>query len=258
MSKIEQLLSVANLVVTIGDKPILNGLDLQINKGEFHVLLGQNGSGKSTFASILAGDPSYEIQKNPSTVLEFSGQSLLEVSADERARNGLFMAFQQPVEVPGVKVLNFLWEAYKTRFPEKTARKWVTIVNFRDALQVLTEELGIKSELIMRGLNEGFSGGEKKRLEVAQMMMLTPTLAILDEIDSGLDVDALKLVASGVQKVRKQHNTAVLMITHHQRILQYFKPDKVHVMNQGRIVVSGGYELVEQIEKNGYASVIKG
>ncbi len=253
------LLTVTNLVATVGEKTILNGLNLSIKPGEFHVLLGPNGSGKSTLASVLAGHPGYEVQpqNKPTTVIDLAGQSLLEMGADERAKAGLFMAFQQPVEVPGVRVLNFLWEAYKTHIPEVANRQWKSIVAFRDAFQAEAAELGIKPEMITRGLNEGFSGGEKKRLEIAQLAILTPRLAILDEIDSGLDVDALKLVAAGISKVRKQHNTAVLLITHHQRILQYFKPDHVHVMQQGVIVMSGGIELIERIERDGYTSIVK-
>lgn len=253
------LLTVKNLTARVGDKTILDGLDLTIKVGEFHVLLGPNGSGKSTLASVLAGHPGYEVvaATESTTVVDFAGESLLELGADDRAKAGLFMAFQQPVEVPGVKVLNFLWEAYKTHVPDVVNRQWKSIVAFRDAFQAQALKLGIKPEMIMRGLNEGFSGGEKKRLEIAQLAMLAPRLAVLDEIDSGLDVDALKLVAAGIAAVREQHHTAVLLITHHQRILQYFKPDQVHVMHQGKIVVSGGVELIERIERDGYKSVVK-
>ncbi len=248
------LVSITDLRVSIGEKQIITGLSLKIEPGEFHVLLGPNGSGKSTLASVLAGNPGYTIVSAPDS-LHYNGVSLVELSADERARMGIFMAFQQPVEVPGVKVLNFLWEAYKTRHPHPEDRQWRTIVQFKQQLEEIADQLAIKRELLFRGLNEGFSGGEKKRLEIVQMMMLAPKLAVLDEIDSGLDVDALKLVAAGISLVRQQHNTAVILITHHQRIVRYFKPDKVHIMMEGTIVRSGSAQLVQQIEREGYQQV---
>lgn len=250
----ESLISITDLKVSVGEKMILDGLNLDIRPGEFHVLLGPNGSGKSTLASVLAGHPGYAIV-SPSDSLRYAGASLVEVSADERAKLGVFMAFQQPVEVPGVKVLNFLWEAYKTRYPSVADRQWKTIVQFKQQLELIANQLAIKPELLFRGLNEGFSGGEKKRLEIVQMMMLAPRLAILDEIDSGLDVDALKLVAAGIAQVRKEHHTAVILITHHQRIIRYFEPDQVHVMMQGKIVRSGTAQLVEEIEQTGYQQI---
>jgi len=248
------LVSITDLTVSIGDKQIIAGLILKIKPGEFHVLLGPNGSGKSTLASVLAGHPGYTITSAPDS-LQYEGASLVEISADERAQLGIFMAFQQPVEVPGVKVLNFLWEAYKTRHPNPDNRQWRTIVQFKQQLEQIADQLAIKRELLFRGLNDGFSGGEKKRLEIVQMMMLAPKLAVLDEIDSGLDVDALKLVAAGITQVRERYNTAVILITHHQRIVRYFKPDKVHVMMQGRIARSGSAQLVKQIERTGYQQV---
>lgn len=248
------LVSITDLKASVGDKLILDGLNLEIKPGEFHVLLGPNGSGKSTLASVLAGDPGYTTLSESSSLL-FDGESLVAVSADQRALQGIFMAFQQPVEVPGVKVLNFLWEAYKTRYPSVENREWRTIVQFKQQLEQIAEQLAIKPELLFRGLNEGFSGGEKKRLEIVQMMIMAPKLAILDEIDSGLDVDALKLVAAGIAQVRKQHKTAIILITHHQRIVRFFEPDKVHVMMRGKIVQSGTAQLVEQIEQTGYQQV---
>lgn len=248
------LVSITDLKVAIGTKDIITGLSLEINPGEFHVLLGPNGSGKSTLASVLAGHPGYTITSAADS-LQYESSSLLEIGADQRAQLGIFMAFQQPVEVPGVKVLNFLWEAYKTRYPDAGERQWRTIVQFKQQLEQIADQLAIKRELLFRGLNEGFSGGEKKRLEIVQMMMLAPKLAVLDEIDSGLDVDALKLVAAGITQVRKHYHTAVILITHHQRIVRYFKPDRVHVMMQGKIVKSGSAQLVKQIERMGYQPV---
>lgn len=247
----KQLLTITQLQVMVGEKQIIQGLDLTVNIGEFHVLLGPNGSGKSTLASVLAGHPGYVIA-SPADSLLYDSVPLATMSADLRAQSGIFMAFQQPVEVPGVKVLNFLWEAYKTRYPDAESREWRSIVQFKRQLEAVADQLAIRRELIFRGLNEGFSGGEKKRLEIAQMMMLSPRLAVLDEIDSGLDVDALSLVAKSIAKMREQLQTAVVLITHHQRILRHFQPDAVHVMMNGRIVQSGNADLVNEIERDGY------
>lgn len=244
------LLTIHQLTVKTATKTILSELELEIQPGSFHVLLGPNGSGKSTLASFLAGHPDYEADEK--SEVQFAGQDLLKLSADERSRVGVFLAFQQPVVVPGLRVLNFLWLAYQQRFAEPAAREFKTIVTFRDHLRDLAKRLDIKPELIERGLNEGFSGGEKKRLEVLQLLVLKPKLAILDEIDSGLDVDALKLVAAGIQELRKTAQTAVILITHHQRIVRSFEPDMVHVVIDGRLVASGTIDLLVEIEEKGF------
>lgn len=246
-------MKIQNLHASIDDKEILKGVSLEVQPGEIHAIMGPNGSGKSTTANILAGHPSYTVQKGE---VLLDGENILELSPDERAQKGIFLAFQYPVEVPGVRVLNFLWTAYKQRFPEdspeKSKKKITSIVEFRDYLQELAKQLGVNEELLMRGLNEGFSGGEKKRLEILQMAVLEPRFAILDETDSGLDIDAIKIVAKGVNKIVKDYNTGVIVITHYQRILKYLKPGFVHVMVKGKLVKSGGPEIITQIEKEGY------
>jgi len=242
-------LQIKDLKASIKDKLILKGVNLEVKPGEVHAIMGPNGSGKSTTANTLAGHPSYEV--NSGNVL-LDGEDILELSPDERSQKGLFLAFQYPVEVPGVRVLNFLWAAYKQRFPDEKTRKINKIVAFRDHLKTLAKELHVKEELLMRGLNEGFSGGEKKRLEILQMAVLEPKFAILDETDSGLDIDAIKTVAEGVNKIVKDYNTGIIVITHYQRILDYLKPDFVHVMMEGKIVKSGGEEIITHLEEEGY------
>lgn len=249
--------TIQNLQASINDKKILNGLNLEINSGEIHAIMGPNGSGKSTTAYALAGHPSYEVSGDSKVLL--NQDDILAMSPDERAKKGLFLAFQYPVEVPGVKVLNFLWGAYKQRFPERfeeKVEKKMNIVQFRDYLLDLAKEFSVNPELITRGLNEGFSGGEKKRLEVLQMAVLEPKFAILDETDSGLDIDAIKSVAAGVRKIVEKNKTGVMVITHYQRILDYLKPDFVHIMVKGKIVESGGPEIIAKVEKDGYKSYL--
>lgn len=262
LSSMSNNLNIKNLQVKIKDTEILCGVDLEIKSGEMHVIMGPNGSGKSTLASVLAGHPSYGVTggKVELSLGEISGKSLshknhslLDLSPDERANLGLFLAFQYPVEVPGVRILNFLWEAYKTRFNKKD-RRFTSIVDFRDYLYELMIEMGLDKNFVMRGLNEGFSGGEKKRLEVLQMMVLEPKFAILDETDSGLDVDAIKIVARGIRRTRNRFNTGMIVITHYQRILEYLEPDFVHIMVDGKIVKTGKTELIDEVEKSGYES----
>lgn len=249
--------TIKNLQASINDKKILNGVNLKIKSGEVHAIMGPNGSGKSTTAYALAGHPSYEVSDDSKVLL--NQDNILAMSPDERAKKGLFLAFQYPVEVPGVKVLNFLWGAYKQRFPERfeeKVEKKMNIVQFRDYLLDLAKEFSVNPELITRGLNEGFSGGEKKRLEILQMAVLEPKFAILDETDSGLDIDAIKSVATGVRKIVEKNKTGVMVITHYQRILDYLKPDFVHIMVEGKIVESGSSEIIVKVEKDGYKSYL--
>ena len=244
-----QQLTISNLKVSIEDTVILKGISLAVKPGEVHAIMGPNGSGKSTTAATLAGHPAYEVIGGEVTL---NGTPLLELSPDERAQLGLFLAFQYPVEVPGVKVQNFLRQAHQARFAEDESKQFKKVIDFRKHLKSLAAELKITPELLTRGLNEGFSGGEKKQLEILQMAVLEPTYAVLDETDSGLDIDAIKKVAAGVTKVTKKHKTGVLVITHYKRILEYLKPDFVHVMVRGKIVKSGGPDLVDKLEAEGY------
>jgi Fe-S cluster assembly ATP-binding protein len=231
------------------DKEILKGVTLTINDGETHAIMGPNGSGKSTLAYSIAGHPKYTITSGSVTL---DGQDVLAMKVDERARAGLFLAMQYPVEVPGVSVSNFLRTA-KTAIDGESPklRTWVKDVN--SAL----EQLNLDPTFAQRSVNEGFSGGEKKRHEIAQLELLNPTVAVLDETDSGLDIDALKIVADGVNRFRAQAGKGVLLITHYTRILRYIEPDFVHVFVAGRIAESGGAELAEELEANGYDKYIK-
>lgn len=242
------MLKIKNLEIAAEKKPIVNGIDLDLAAGEVMALMGPNGSGKTTLAMFLAGHPSYEKKAGE---VKFLGRDLAELSPDERAQAGVFLAFQQPIEVPGVRVWQFLRRAYLARFGEKD-QQFKSALKFRQHLEKLAVELGLKPELVRRGLNEGFSGGEKKRLELLQMLVLKPKLIILDETDSGLDVDALKLVGKVVNQMVK-NGAAVLVITHYARILQYLPVNRVAVMIKGKIVDSGVAKLIEQIDKQGYA-----
>lgn len=236
---------------------ILKGVDLTVKPGEIHAIMGPNGSGKSTLAYTLAGHPSYEITPGkPAAKATLDGHDLLELAPDERANAGLFLAFQYPIEIPGVKVQNFLRLAYEARFADQPAKKFPTVLAFRQHLEKLAEELKVNKALLKRGLNEGFSGGEKKRLEILQMAVLEPRYAILDETDSGLDVDAIKAVAEGVKKIVKKYHTGIVVITHYQRILKYLKPDFVHVLVKGQIVKSGSGELAQELEEQGYTNYV--
>lgn len=242
-------LSISNLQVAVQDNEILKGISLDIKPGEIHAVMGPNGSGKSTLAYTLAGHPNYEVSGGEVTL---DGQAVLDMSPDERSQAGLFLAFQYPIEIPGVKVQNFLRLAYQARFGEESSKKFKSALAFRQHLGKLADELKVKKELLKRGLNEGFSGGEKKRLEILQMAVLEPSFAILDETDSGLDVDAIKAVAEGVKKIVKKYNTGILVITHYQRILKYLEPDFVHVLVDGKITKSGDKSLAETLENEGY------
>jgi Fe-S cluster assembly ATP-binding protein len=242
-------LEIRNLHVSVEDKPILRGVNLIIKQGEVHALMGPNGSGKSTLANALAGNPMYTITSGQ---VIFNGRDLLEMEADERSRAGLFLAFQYPVSIPGVTLANFLRLAINARMKAADpGSKGISVSDFRKLMKAKMDLLGVDHSFAGRYLNEGFSGGEKKRAEVLQMAVLQPTVAILDETDSGLDIDALRVVSEGVNTLRGPE-LGVLVITHYQRILNYIKPQYVHVMFEGRIVESGGPELALKLEDAGY------
>jgi Fe-S cluster assembly ATP-binding protein len=256
-------LIIQNLWAGIADKNILKGVDLEIKAGEIHVLMGPNGSGKSTLANVLAGNPSYAVSGGNSKLINHKSKvakislddhDLLDLSPDERAAAGLFLAFQYPVAVPGVRVESFLRAAAKIKNLQFETKN-ESALEFRKYLENLALELKIAKSMLQRGLNEGFSGGEKKRLEMLQMAVLKPKYAILDETDSGLDIDAIKIVAASIKKVVEENKTGVLLITHYQRILDYIKPDRVTVMLDGKIVKSGDAKLVKQLEKQGYEKI---
>jgi Fe-S cluster assembly ATP-binding protein len=238
-------LSVESLHVTIADKEIVRGLSLRVPRGEVHALMGPNGSGKSTLAKVLAGHPDYQVTKGK---VMMDGENLLGLDPDERARRGLFMAFQYPSEIPGVTIANFLRAAVQSRLPEGEE---LEATDYYAKLYEKMELLGMDRSFTSRAVNEGFSGGEKKRAEILQLAMLEPKYAILDETDSGLDIDALKTVAHGVNSLRSP-DLGVLLITHYQRLLNYIVPDYVHVMVAGRIVRSGRKELALELEERGY------
>lgn len=243
-------LEIKNLHVTIDDQHILKGVDLLVKQGEIHALMGPNGSGKSTLAYTLAGHPFYEPTAGQ---VIFSGEDLLDMDPDERSRAGLFLAFQYPVAVPGVTVANFLRQAINARRKaENPEDKGISIPAFRRLLKEKMDELNIDHKFAGRYLNDGFSGGEKKRAEILQMAVLEPQIAIMDETDSGLDIDALRVVSEGALALQQRHGMGMLVITHYQRLLDYIKPDYVHVMLDGRIVESGGPELALELEEKGY------
>lgn len=243
-------LEIKNLHVSVNDQPILKGIDLLVKEGEIHALMGPNGSGKSTLAYALAGHPFYEPTAGQ---VVFDGLDLLEMEADERSRAGLFLAFQYPVAVPGVTVANFLRQALNARRRAEDADdKGIPIPLFRRLLKEKMDMLSIDHRFAGRYLNDGFSGGEKKRAEILQMATLEPKIAILDETDSGLDIDALRIVSEGANALNNSTGMGLLVITHYQRILNYIQPDHVHVMLGGRIVERGGPELAVQLEENGY------
>src|ERR671913_391432 len=241
------LLEINDLHAGIDGKEILKGLNLQINKGEVHAIMGPNGSGKSTLAKVLAGHPSYEVLSGE---VLFEGKNLLELEPDERAREGVFLAFQYPVEVPGVSNAQFLRLAYNEK-RKHLGEEELDPLEFKDLLTERAKIVEMDAALMSRSVNEGFSGGEKKRNEILQMAVLEPRLAVLDETDSGLDIDALRVVADGVNKLRSPEN-AIVLVTHYQRLLNYIVPDFVHVLYRGRIVRSGGKELALELEAKGY------
>lgn len=241
------MLKIKNLHASVEDKEILKGINLEINAGEVHAIMGPNGSGKSTLASVIAGKEEYEQTEGE---IIFENEEISELEADERAHKGLFLSFQYPVEIPGVSVTNFM----KTAINETRKAQGLEDMPAKDMLKKIREKselLDMDRKFLSRSLNEGFSGGEKKRNEIFQMAMLEPKLSILDETDSGLDIDALKIVSNGVNKLRNKDN-AVLVITHYQRLLDYIVPDYVHVLLDGKIVKSGGKELAYKLEEQGY------
>jgi len=243
-------LEIKNLHVSIADQPILKGIDLLIKQGETHALMGPNGSGKSTLAYTLAGHPAYEPSAGQ---VIFNGEDLFELEADERSRAGLFLAFQYPAAVPGVTLAKFLRATINARRKaEDPDDKGISIPEFRRLLKAKMDSLGIDQKMAGRYLNEGFSGGEKKRAEILQMSVVEPKIAIMDETDSGLDIDALRVVAEGAKKLQDELGMGALVITHYQRILNYIEPDYVHIMLDGRIVESGGSELALKLEERGY------
>ena len=241
------MLKINNLHAQIEDKDILKGINLDIKAGEVHAIMGPNGSGKSTLSSVIAGKEEYEVTEGD---ILLNNESILEMDPEERAHEGVFLSFQYPVEIPGVSVTNFV----KTAINESRKARGLEDMPASDMLKLIREKaelLEIDRKFLSRSLNEGFSGGEKKRNEIFQMAMLEPKLAILDETDSGLDIDALRIVANGVNKLRKEDN-AVLLITHYQRLLDYIVPDVVHVLVDGKIVKTGGKELALELEEKGY------
>jgi len=242
-------LEIRNLHASIEDKPILRGVNLTVKQGEVHALMGPNGSGKSTLANVLLGHPAYQVTAGQ---IIFDGVDLLELEADERSRAGLFLAFQYPVAIPGVTLANFLRQAINSRMKAVNPdSKGISIPEFRRLLKSKMDFLQMDHSFAGRYLNDGFSGGEKKRAEILQMATLEPKIAILDETDSGLDIDALRIVAEGVTKLQGP-NLGVLVITHYQRILNYIKPEHVHVMFEGQIVENGGPDLALRLEESGY------
>ena len=240
----EPILVIEGLHAKVEDKQILRGVDLKISPGEIHAIMGPNGSGKSTLANVLMGKPGYEATEGS---ILFKGEDISGLSTDERARKGVFLAFQYPVEIPGVSVVNFLRTAYNSVHPDKTLGP----LDFRRYLQTKLELLEVGEELINRYVNQGFSGGERKRAEVLQLAVLDPPFAILDETDTGLDIDALREVAAGVNKIFTE-DRGLLLITHYQRLLNYIEPHVIHVLIGGRIVRSGGKELALELEAKGY------
>jgi Fe-S cluster assembly ATP-binding protein len=241
------MLEIRNLHAAVNGKEILKGLDLAVKAGEIHAIMGPNGSGKSTLAKVLAGHPDYEVTQGE---VIYRDQNLLELEPDERAREGVFLAFQYPIEIPGVSNANFLRMAYNEKAKQE-GRDELDPLEFDDLLREKMKIVEMDTSFINRSVNEGFSGGEKKRNEILQMAVLEPRLALLDETDSGLDIDALRIVANGVNKLAKKEN-AIVIVTHYQRLLNYIEPHFVHVLYNGRITNSGGKELAHQLEQEGY------
>ena len=241
------MLEIKNLHASIGNTKILKGLDLSVNTGEVHAIMGPNGSGKSTLASVIAGREDYDVTDGE---INFQGNELSEIGPDERAREGIFLAFQYPVEIPGVSTTNFMKTAVN-QIRESKGEKPLDAVEFLKLMKEKMKLVNIKQELLSRSINEGFSGGEKKRNEIFQMAMLDPKLSILDETDSGLDIDALKIVSNGVNALKSKEN-ATVVVTHYQRLLDYIVPDFVHVLMDGKIVKSGDKNLALELEEKGY------
>jgi Fe-S cluster assembly ATP-binding protein len=243
------VLQIQNLHATVADKPILNGVSLAVPAGEVHAIMGPNGSGKSTLSYVLGGRPGYEVREGS---VRFDGQDLLALEPHERAAAGLFLGFQYPVEIPGVSYLQFIRESLNTQRrargePELSGAEFIKLARAEAA------QLDMDAEMLKRPVNVGFSGGEKKRAEMVQMGIMRPRFAVLDETDSGLDIDALRTVGAGINRIMRAPDKGVLLITHYQRLLDYVRPDKVHVLSRGKIVRSGGPELAQELEREGYA-----
>jgi Fe-S cluster assembly ATP-binding protein len=247
------MLDIRDLRATVGDKEILKGITLKVNPGEVHAVMGPNGSGKSTLAQVLAGHPAYEVTGGSVT---YKGENLLEMDAEVRAQQGVFLAFQYPVEIPGVSNAYFLRAAYN-EVRKARGEEEIDPLSFADLMDEKMRLVEMDDAMLTRSVNTGFSGGEKKRNEILQMAVLEPTLAILDETDSGLDIDALRIVANGVNSLRRPTN-ATIVVTHYQRLLNYIVPDYVHVLAQGRIIRSGGKELALELEEKGYDWLLEG
>ena len=245
------ILEIKNAELSIDNKKILKGLSLNVNEGETHAIMGPNGSGKSTLSYMLAGRDGYELDNGSIT---FDNTDLTQLSPDERSNLGLFLAFQYPVELPGVSSTNFLREIFNSR-KKYLGENELSHLDFIKLLRKVAENLSIKDEMLKRYVNFGFSGGEKKRFEILQMALLNPKISVLDETDSGLDVDALKIVSEGVNNLKDKKN-AVVVITHYQRLLDYIKPDIVHIMSDGKIIKSGDADLALYVEKNGYSEIL--
>lgn len=243
----QTILSVRDLTANVEGTPILKGVNLEVKAGEIHAIMGRNGSGKSTFSKVLAGHPDYEVTGGE---IIFHGENILELEPEERALKGIFLAFQYPLEIPGVSNVDFLRVAYNARRKHQGLEE-LDVFDFEELVEERLDVVKMDPSFLSRSVNEGFSGGEKKRNEILQMALLEPSLAILDETDSGLDIDALKIVANGVNQLATPQN-ATVMITHYQRLLDYVKPDFVHVMQEGRIITSGGKELALELESRGY------
>lgn len=250
------MLQIKNLKVEVGDKRILTGLNMEVSAGEVVIILGPNGSGKSTLAYTLMAHPNYKIVTGHSSLatrktgsIKFDGKYIDKLGPDERAKLGIFLAMQSPVAIPGLSMHSLLWRIYKNR---SLVTSHLSLLEFRNWIEKEAEKLGLDKEILKRGMNDGFSGGERKKMEILQMLVANPKLVILDEIDSGLDVDALKKIAQTVAAVAKQKRIGVIVITHYSRILKYINADRVLVMKEGRIVEEGGREVIDRVEKNGY------
>lgn len=244
------MLTIRNLKVTVAKKTVLHGVNLTVRPGEIHAIMGPNGAGKTTLAMSLMGNPGYKLTINN---LQFTidGEDMIKLLPEERAKKGLFVSFQQPIEVTGVSVLSFLRTAYKALYPGEK----ISLAEFKERVKEALKRVCLSEEFMQRSLNEGFSGGEKKRAEIAQLLVLRPKFAILDEIDSGLDIDSLRIVAKSIKEGAKKYNMGMLLITHYQRILNYIKPNVVHVLINGEIKKTDGMRLVRTIERKGYAAV---
>lgn len=245
------MLEIKNLQASVEEKAILKGLNLTVNAGEVHAIMGPNGAGKSTLANVLAGQADYKVEGGS---VSFHGEDLFELEIEERASKGLFLSFQYPLEIPGVATMTFLKESINAQRKQR-GQDELSTPNFMKLVKEKAQQLGVTPEMLRRPLNVGFSGGEKKRNEILQMLLLEPSLCVLDETDSGLDIDALRVVADGVNSLRSP-DRAMLIITHYQRLLDYIKPDFVHILVDGKIIKSGGPELAHQLERDGYKDII--